>query len=320
MIVLAAVALAATLGAPHLMRQGRIAPAAGIGLWLSVLCLRAVLALSVAVLIVLYLPATQLFGLLTHWCFHAVIPFVTTHLGFSGHRLGDVAILVPALVAAVSLLSTTFAAWRATRAVRRWLSRSSVGSGPEETVLVGGEGILLAAAGLRDPKVVVSAGALCALDEPELRAGLEHERGHIARRHRFYVLFGNLFYAVSRLLPGSASAWEHLQFHLERDADEYAVKKTGDPLALASVICKAATSSTRGGVAFSALGGGHVSKRLDLLLEEVPSSGFSTALARGLAVGLLGLVLALVVSAPALASVGIDQLQDARSVEHLCRG
>jgi Zn-dependent protease with chaperone function len=315
----AALALGVLLGAPHLIRQSRIAPAAGISLWLSVLCLRAMLALSLAALVILFLPATQLFQLLTHWCIHAVVPFLATHLGFSGHRMGDVAILVPALVLTVSLVSATVAAWRTARAVRRWLGRSQVGRGPQESVVVGGEDIVVVAAGLRGPEVVVSAGALCALDDPELRAGLEHERGHIARRHRFLLLAGNLCFALGKVIPGTRSALAHLQFHLERDADEYALRRTGDPLALASAICKAAEGARRSSVALSSLGGGSVTKRLDLLLNDEPRSRGSVFAARALALGVAGVTVALVLAAPAFAAVGVEQLQNAGS-EHLCRG
>ena len=52
--------------------------------------------------------------------------------------------------------------------------------------------LLVAAAGLRRPRVLVSAGALLALDDDELEASLEHERGHIARRHRYVLVVSEL--------------------------------------------------------------------------------------------------------------------------------
>jgi hypothetical protein len=317
MTVVLAISLAALLLLPYSLRQSAISPATGIGLWLTVLGLRALLAITGAFLMVLYLPATQLFQILTHWCFHTVVPFVSDHLGFSGHRLGDVATLVPALVLAISLVSAAVATWRATRTVRRWIGRSSVGRGPDESVIVSGEEIVLASAGLRAPRIVVSAGALCALDELELRAGLEHERGHIARRHRFVVLAGNLLVALSKPLPGSRSAWRHLQFHLERDADEYAIARTGDRLALASAICKAAVGAPAESAAFASLGGGSVERRLDLLLDGEPRSRAATALAAALLVGLGAIAVFLMFSAPAIASVGLEQLQGA-GAEPVC--
>lgn len=311
MIELFAATIVGALALPHLIDQSRLAPAAGIVLWLAVLSLRTVLALAAAVIAILFLPATQLFQLLTHWCFHTVIPFFATHLGFDGHRLGDAAVLVPSLVLAVSALSAGFGVWRGARAVRRWLRRNSLGPGPRESVIVGGPDIVVAAAGLRDPQVVVSAGALMHLDDQELAAGLEHEWGHIARHHRLVALLGQLLYGISRLLPGSARALELLRFQLERDADEFAVRRTGDPLALASAISKAAVDwGATPGPALARLGGTGVPERLRLLLGEGPAgpSWIGTALARGLALLAAVLTLALVFSAPSLAQVGIDQL------------
>ena len=44
-------------------------------------------------------------------------------------------------------------------------------------------------------------------------------------------------------MPGTKDALQRLQFCLERDADEYAVDRTRNPIALASAICKAAVDS-----------------------------------------------------------------------------
>lgn len=310
MTELLAATIVAALVAPHLLPQSRLAPATGIALWLGVLSLRAVVALALAAIALLFLPATQLFQLLTHWCLHTVIPFFATHLGFDGHSLGDAAVLVPALVLAVSALSAGFGVWRGARAVRRWLRRNSLGPGPRASVIVGGPDVVVAAAGLRDPRVIVSAGALVRLDDDELAAGLEHEWGHIARRHRFLSLLGQLLYGISRLLPGSARALQLLRFQLERDADDFAVRRTGDPVALASAIAKAAVD-TRGGTtpALANLGGTGVPERLRLLLgdSDAGPTSLTTALARILAVGATVLALALAFSAPSLAQVGVGQ-------------
>jgi len=107
--------------------------------------------------------------------------------------------------------------------------------------------------------------ALGVMDEEELEASLAHEVGHVRRRHRPLLFVASVLAALGRLLPGTRSAERELAFNLERDADEYAVRETGDPLALASAICKAAgTPATR---TLTALGGrGRVSLRLDYLV------------------------------------------------------
>lgn len=316
MIELLAAAIVGALVVPHLLGQSRLPPGTGIALWLAVLSLRAVVALAAAAMAVLFLPATDLFQLLTHWCVHTVMPLFATHLGFDGRELGDTAVLVPALVLAVSLLSAGFGIWRGARAVRRWLRGSSLGPGPRASLIVGGSDVVVVAAGLRAPRVVVSAGTLLRLDDDELAAGLEHERGHIARRHRFISLLGQLLYGVSRLLPGSARALELMRFHLERDADEFAVRRTGDPLALASAICKAAAGpAPPAGPALARLGGSGVPERLELLIDADAGgpSPLATTLARTLATGAAILGLSLAISTPSLAEAGVAEFAGARA-------
>lgn len=318
-MILLAGTLLAGLVIPHLWPRRWLSPATGISLWLGLLALRAVMAALGVVLLVLYLPATQLFQLVTHWCFHAVLPLLTVHFGFSGHSLGDAALLVPALALTLSVVWAVFASWRTARAVAAWARSSSLGKGPRESVVVGGSEVLVAAAGLRRPRVVVSAGALAQLDDEELAAGLEHEWGHIRRRHRFVTLAGQMLLSFARLLPGSRRAFDELHFHLERDADEYAVRRTGDPLALASAICKSAL----GGIArpvplLAALAGSAGRARLDPLLHRGRRPG---RLARGggmfLAASVPALALTLVLSAPTIASVGFEQLASS-SLPHYC--
>ena len=309
MAVWAAIAVTGLLVAPHLLAHDRLSATAGIALFSSVLLLRAVLAICLILVFVFFVPATGLFSLLTHWCLEAFVPFLATHLGFEGHRLGDAAILVPALVTTVSLLSLGFGVWRGARLVKRWLARSTLGEGPERSVIVGGSGVVVAAAGLRSPKVVVSTGALLRLDDDELRAGLQHEWGHVVRRHRYVSLFGQGCRALSRFMPGGAAALGALELHLERDADDYAVRQTGDPLALASAICKAAGSDIGSAATVTALGGSGVPQRLRQLVRSPARPRQLTVLAaRTLAVGMLAVTLALVAAGPTLAAAGIDDL------------
>lgn len=296
--------LTAALLAPHLVPVERISPISGIILWGSVLLMRAAIALSLVVGFVFLAPATELFSLLTRWCMHTVLPFLSTHLGFSGHSVGDVAVVVPALILTASLLSLIFAVWRGARRVRRWLNRSSLGPGPRESVVVGGSEVLVAVAGMRAPRVVVSAGALVNLDDEELEAGLEHEWGHVVRRHRFISMVGCACLAISRFLPGGRRALAQMQLHLERDADDYAVARTGDPLALASAICKAADGSVRStSPAFAGLGSDAATVRLRRLIGDASEAKPTLRLLpKALAAVLVAGTLAVTSSAAAIAS------------------
>jgi len=313
MTAIVAGAVLAGMCAPYLLPRDGLRPITGAGLWLSALLLRAALVVLISLTVILYLPATALFQIATHWCFHAVVPFFSTHLGFSGHRVGDAAALLPGLVLGVSLAWGTFALWRTARAVRKWLQRSSLGKGPGDSVIVGGPEVVVAAAGIRGAQVVVSTGALAHLDEQELAAGLEHERGHIARRHPYLTLLGNLAFALGRPLPGSRNALDRLRFCLERDADEYAVARTRDPVALASAICKAASDQGAPAptAAFANLAGHGTAARLRVLLDRtaVQPRTWADRTGRALVVSLLALVLAAVAITPTLASAGVTAMQ-----------
>lgn len=316
MTVALAMLTGAAIIAPHLMRLDSADAATAATIWFLTMCLRALVAVSAAVVFVLYVPATAVFQMVTHWCWHTAVPVVTTHLGLSGHNLGDLALLMPILGLSASLVSVCFGLWRATRIISAWVHHTSIGPGPDRSVIVGEHDIVVAAAGLRRPRVVVSAGALTTLDDEELAASLAHEHGHIARRHRFVMVFAEVCRALARFLPGTRNAVRELVFHLERDADRYAVKQRHHPLALATAICKAAQRQPVQAVALMALGGsGGVTRRVGQLLEEqVPPR--SQAGLRVLAMTMAVLVLALSSVMTATAVAGVDRAASADSVRH----
>lgn len=241
MIAAPAVAtLAAAIALPHLLALERVSPVRAIACWLVALTMRALAVLLAVTLLVVDLPDTTLFARATRWCWHAVLPIVAAHLGFSGHSLGAAAAVIPAIIVSVSVGWVAWGLLRAGAAVRTLLRQRGLGRGPAESLIVGGPNVLVAAAGFARPRVVVSAGALTALEDAELAASLAHERGHIARGHRFILLFGQLCRALSPGLPGGPTALRQLAMHIERDADAFALAERHDPTALASAICKAA--------------------------------------------------------------------------------
>lgn len=311
-LVMAAVAL------PHLLALSRVAPRLAAGVWLGALALRALTASLVITLVVAFAPATGLFVALTRWCWHLVPPLLPSHVGVSGHAVGHAATLAPAAVLAGSLLSAAWAVFHATRAIRKLLRERSLGRGPEGTVIVGGREVMIAAAGLRRPRIVVSAGALTVLDDAELAASIEHERGHVAHRHRYALLGGEACRAISCFLPGGRRALSELAFHLERDADEYALVRRHDRLALASAICKA-LPAPRPANALIALGGGpSVLERVRTLIGGAPSRGRAATRAATICATLTStLALALVSSLPAYAAAGASQLATANAA-HRC--
>ncbi|MDA0163255.1 M56 family metallopeptidase [Solirubrobacter ginsenosidimutans] len=298
--VAAGVVVLAAIGLPHLLRLERTPAGFAAAIWLSVLLLRAMACLAAAVAAELYLPVTGLVTPLESWC-------VAGSTALSGHDAADFVLALPALTLAASLCGVMAGLWRASRRVQTLLRTSVVGPGPDGSLVVADGAMLVAVAGLRRPKVVISAGALVELDDDELLASLAHEQGHIALRHRYLLVAGELARAVARFLPGTRAAARELLFSLERDADRYALERSHDPAVLASAIFKAARGSTA--PAMLALGGGVVVRRARLLLE---------AGAQPAHLGLIALapVMAALVAASAIALPFVAHAGYHRSHEH----
>jgi Zn-dependent protease with chaperone function len=261
-----AVAIVIAVALPHMLPLRRAAPAVAASVWLNVLVLRAAVAIGGTVFLFVYLPHTGVFDAIARWCLHEVVPLLTTHLGLSGHPLAHSAVVLPALALAVSLMWLLVGLARAWVALRRQLRASF--DGPGGSTVITDDEVLVALTALGRPRIVLSDTALGVMDPAELRACMAHERGHLRRRHRPLLLFAAVLSALARPLPWTRTADRELAFHLERDADEFAVRETRDPLALASAICKAAQSRNP---AWTGLAGrGPVTSRLEILVDGGP--------------------------------------------------
>jgi hypothetical protein len=115
---------------------------------------------------------------------------------------------------------------------------------------------------------------------------------------------------VARALPGTRRALRELSFHLERDADRWALERRHDRLALASAICKAATQVPRSHVALASLAGGSgIGERLGQLLdgEGTDANPAGDRLLRATAVAVVAVTLAVAAAMPAAAVAGSAQ-------------
>jgi Zn-dependent protease with chaperone function len=319
--VIAALALLAVLGValPHLMRLDDSRPATAAILWTAALTLRALTAVSVVLFLVVAFPETAAFKVITHWCVHSALGAVGIHVDVHGHAIGAAAVAAPAALIAVALAAALLGSIRANRAVAATLRRTSLGEGPHDSIIIGGSDVLVAAAGLVRPRIVVSAGALAALDDEELAAGLAHEHGHIARRHHLGLAYVECCRAVARMLPGTRRAVREFRFHLERDADEWALRRQHDPCALASAICKAATTRALGDRLIITLAGGAIERRLDDLLgrESATTGSLRRRLVDSAAVLMVCVTLTSLVAIPNEALAG-DRGRVADHSEHQC--
>jgi Zn-dependent protease with chaperone function len=298
-LLAAGLAVLVAIGLPHRVRLEGTPPGFAAAIWLSVLSLRALASLAVAVAAEVYIPVTGLASPLEGWCLGGSATL-------SGHDAADIVLALPALVLAASLCCAMVALWRASRRVQTLLRTSIVGPGPGESLVVADGALLVAVAGLRHPKVVISAGALVALDDDELLASLDHERGHIALRHRYLIVAGELARAVARFLPGTRAAARELLFSLERDADRYALERRHEPAVLASAICKAAQGAAAPPAL--ALGGGVVVRRARLLLEAGTPPAHLGLIA--LAPVMVALVAASAIALPFAAHAGYHRAHD----------
>jgi Zn-dependent protease with chaperone function len=98
-------------------------------------------------------------------------------------------------------------------------------------------------------RVVVSEGALSALDGPELAALLSHERAHLRARHDLVLEAFTAVHAAYPRFVRSANALDAVRLLIELLADDAAVRAAGPtPLARALVAC-AGSRAPRGALA-----------------------------------------------------------------------
>lgn len=277
---LAALAAVALIGIalPHLLNLRRADPAAACVFWGAGLALRALLVVGVIAAALVLLHPAHLLRAFAEW------PCEPKHriAGHAAAALGGLALTMSLLYALARVVQATLAARR--------LVRNPLGRGPEGSLIIGGEGVVLAAAGLARPRLLVSAGALTQLDDAELRVAIAHEQAHIRRGHRWALLFAEICRVLGRPLPGTVHAVREFRLHIERDADRSAAHDRPDRLALASAIVKAAAGpATHSGMAL--LGGDGTVMRVRELLDADDASGARRLAMRGAAIAVLAAAL-----------------------------
>jgi Zn-dependent protease with chaperone function len=304
--VIAALAIGAIAGIalPHFLRLERVPPVTASVIWASALTLRALATVLAAAWLVLFFPATDLFELLTGWCWSHLM-----HV--NGHDVGHVTTLVPGILGLVSVVSLEVGTLKLTRALRALVAQSSW-DGPAGSVIIGARDIVLAVAGLRRPRVLVSAGALLELGDDELEAALAHERAHIERRHRYVLVYAELCHALAHVLLGTRRALDELAFHLERDADRWALARRVDRHALAAALTRAARIRFERRAVAMALGGSRVQERVDeIMSSSPPPRRCASLIGSSLATLLVSLVLGSAAALPSVLADGAEAIRDA---------
>jgi hypothetical protein len=287
--------------APHYLPLHRAEPLTGAVVWMLALLLRALIVVGATTFVFARLAHTNLLEAALNWCWHEVLPDIPGWLGFAEHPVAHAVVAVPIFTIAVALVTHLFRGLRAWLGLRRRLAGTGA-AGPRGAALLADDDVVVAVTRFGRGRVVVSDGALEAMDDDELAAGMAHEFAHLRRRHRPLLLLASLLSTIGGALPGTTHAHRELCFQLERDADAWAVRRLHDPLSLASAICKAAGALEPRGTA-SLAGKGPVTRRLaELIGERSVRSTRVELVARLLVVGLAGVVLALAIAAPTWAS------------------
>jgi hypothetical protein len=295
--------LVAAIAVPHLLPLQRVTPSSAAAVWFLALCLRAFTAAGAAFYLLFYFPETDRFAGLSDLCFDRNLPLIGVHVHMSALPFVYAAAAIPALVLAVSLLGTGSVLLRSRLYARRLVKQLAIGDGPMGSTVLASDGIVVAVTRSGPARLLVSGAALDELDNEELTAGLQHELGHLRRAHRPVLFAAALLRALARWQPGSAAVYRELCFSLERDADEYALAQTRNPLALASAICKAAAGQASVAPLMGLRGRSRVALRLEYLLAGGRQRASDTVEkgARILALAMLALTLFLAASGPGFA-------------------
>ena len=215
-------------------------------------------------------------GLIGDWCLSRhggalqACPMHAAH-GSDGASSAVVALLVM-LLAAVMLMRLSWMVQSALRTAGhlRLVRRTSMQVDGLPVHFVEGDGNLALALCLPTPQVVISAQVRRALDAGELRALIEHERAHLARRDGYAAL---VLHIATSLLPPRArdtlrAAW---QLAVEQSCDCIAAYRAGT-LATSSALLKcarlhAAQATRLSPVGVSGFGDSEIAARVRFLLE-----------------------------------------------------
>ena len=226
-----------------------------------------------------------------------VTPHAASHqISLVGQRLSyPVANLDALIVLALALAGLAVGALTALEAVRelaatRTLERHLAALEPipwKGALVIDGERPQAFCAGLLNPRVYVSSGAVASLDDTALDAVLAHEAHHARRRDPLRLAVGRVLGRALFFVPGLAELVRRQQDLAELGADESAMNAGPDSRsALARAMLTFSESSPTGGSV------GIDPGRVDHLLGEPPDWRFPTllCLVGAVVIGLFGTI------------------------------
>jgi len=308
LILLAYAASVGTLGARMLTRAGWTAraPLLAIATYLAA-AWSVVAALGLAGL-TLAVHATALGGALSQLIGACVLRLRATYATPGGATVAEAGLVLSGAVLVRTLLVAAGQLRAAGRQAQRHAQTARLVGRPEpalDAVLVEHSRPTAYCVAGRQPTVILTTGALLALDPLQLEAVLAHERAHLTWRHHRLLAMARISRRALPFLPLMCDTEAQVERLVELHADDLATRAR-DPRPLAAALVVLAASS--GPAPVLAVGATDAVQRIHRLLRPAePLGGLRRQLLRAMAAGfvLLPVVLAL---APAVLALALGRV------------
>ncbi len=245
-VLLGYAACVGTLGARVLSRAGWMARAPLLGIVTYLAAGWSVLAAAGLAGVTLAVHATALGGGLSHLIGACVLRLRAMYATPGGASIAGLGLIMAGAVMARTALTTVSHLHAAGRQARRHAQTARLVGHPEPAlgaVLVEHpEPAAYCVAGRR-PTVILTTGAVAALDPAQLRAVLAHERAHLAGRHHRLLAMARIAGQVLPFLPLMRDADAQVARLVELHADD-AATRASDPRSLATALVVLATGAS----------------------------------------------------------------------------
>jgi len=245
-VLLGYAACVGTLGARVLSRAGWMARAPLLGIVTYLAAGWSVLAAAGLAGVTLAVHATALGGGLSNLIGACVLRLRAMYATPGGASIAGLGLIMAGAVMARTALTTVSHLHAAGRQARRHAQTARLVGHPEPAlgaVLVEHpEPAAYCVAGRR-PTVILTTGAVAALDPAQLRAVLAHERAHLAGRHHRLLAMARIAGQVLPFLPLMRDADAQVARLVELHADD-AATRASDPRSLATALVVLATGAS----------------------------------------------------------------------------
>ena len=245
-VLLGYAACVGTLGARVLGRAGWTARAPLLGIITYLAAGWSVLAALGLAGLTLAVHATALGGGLSHLIGACVLRLRAMYATPGGATIAELGLIVAAAVAARTVLTAVIHLRAAGRQALRHAQTARLVGHPEPAlgaVLVEHPEPAAYCVSGRHPMVIVTTGALRALDADQLDAVLAHEQAHLAGRHHRLLAMARISGQVLPFLPLMRDADAQVARLVELHADDAAIRAS-DPRSLATALVVLATGAS----------------------------------------------------------------------------